>query len=175
MASISHDATASIVAQTELVVIVNPYNFVFSEFVGSRAMLESEGILPDRIKWPEGYDDLHWQEGQFDYVLRRQRPEGDKGPRRDFANCDWWRLRWKLTNAPSPEECNIMRKTKALNDEIYLQSAQGRAEWNKNWNRYREAIKDEKFQAFKALIPGLVRPKRGRRPKIAEQSQGESQ
>lgn len=160
--------------KTELVVIINPYNLGFSEFVGSRAMLEAEGVIPDGTKWPEGYDDLRWQAGKLDFWLRRQPPEGAKGPRRDFADCDWWCLRQELTNAPSQAERNIMLKAQALADEIYRQSAKGQAEWSKNWNRYWETTKDEKFQAFKALIPGLIRPKRGRRPKNAEQSQGAS-
>lgn len=146
----------------EIVVILNPLDCDFSKFVGSRAMLEAEGIIPDGTKWPDGYDDLYWQSGQFDYWLRRQRPEGAKGPRRIFADVDWWCLRWELTNAPSPAERAIMRKTQALNDEIYRHSAKGREEWAKNFGRYLETTKDDRFQAFKALIPGLVRPKRGR-------------
>lgn len=174
MASISQDASASIAIPAELVVVLNPYDHGFSEFIGSRAMLEAEGIIPDGTKWPEGYDSLYWQAGEFDYSLRRQRPEGAKGPRRDFANFDWWCLRWELTKAPSHTQRDIMRKAQALKDAIYSHSAEGQAEFNKNWKRYWKTVEDEKFQAFKALIPGLVRPKRGRRPRNAEQSQGAS-
>jgi len=170
----AYDANAPIVVPTELVVILNPHNLGFSEFIGTRAMLEAEGIIPDGTKWPEGYNDLRWQDGKFNFWLRRQRPEGVKGPRRDFAECDWWCVRWELTNRPSLGEHKILLKAQALKNEIYRQSAEGQAEWIKNWNRHNETTKDEKFQAFKALIPGLVRPKRGRCPKHAGQSQGAS-
>ena len=158
----------------ELIVIINPYRRAFSEFVGSRATLEAEGIIPAGTTWPNEFDYVYWQDEQFDYRLCRQRPDGAKGPRRNFANCDHWCVRWELIHAPSQEERNIMLKAQALRDEIYRQSAQGRAEQSKCWSRYFEAAADKQFQAFKALVPGLVRPKRGRRSKRTEQSQGES-
>lgn len=170
--SVSQGAAAPVVAPTELVVILNPYNLDFSKFVGSRAMLEAEGVIPDGTKWPEGYDDLRWQAGKFDYWLHRQRPEGAKGPRRDFADCDWWCLRWKLTNAPSYEARQIMLKAKALKDAIYRHSVEGRQAFNKQIKSYFAALDDARFQQFKAAIPGLVPPRRGRRPKNAEHSQG---
>lgn len=166
------NASVSIVAPAELVIILNPHDLDISEFIGSRAMLEAEGVIPDGTKWPEGYADLRWQEGRLDYWLSRQRPKGAKGPRRDFANCDWWCLQRRLTNPSSLAEHEILLKTQELKDAIYRQSAKGKAEWIDNWNRYWATKNDEKFQAFKALFPGLVRPKRGRRSKSAEQSQG---
>jgi len=39
------------------------------------------------------------------------------------------------------------------------------AEMNKRVNRYMAACSDDKFQAFKALIPWPVTPQRGRRAK----------
>lgn len=155
--------SASIAAPAELIVILNPYDSFFSEFVGSRAMLEAEGIIPDGTKWPEGYDDKRWQAGKFNYWLRRQRPEGAKGPRRAFADCDWWCLRWELTNAPSYGQRAILLKERALKNEIYRQSPKGRDELNKLVKALGKAGEDEKFQEFKALVPGLIPPKRGRR------------
>ena len=133
-------------------------------------MLEAEGIMPEATMWPEGYNDLRWQDGTFDYWLRRQRPEGAKGPRKQFIDCDWWCLRWKLSNQPSHAERAIAHQSKALKDEIYRHSAKGQAEWDRQWKCYREAERGERFQAFKALIPGVIRPKRGRKPKEVEAS-----
>lgn len=152
----------------ELVVILNPFDLCLSEFVGSRAMLEAEGIIPAGTKWPEAYSDLRWRDGEFDYWLKRKRPVVGKGPRSSFADCDWWVLRWELTNAPSVAEISIRLKQQALEKEIYRQSSAGQAEFSKRWNRYREATADERFQTFKALIPGIARPKRNRRPKKSE-------
>lgn len=141
-----------------------------SEFHGTRAMIEGEGIIPAKTEWPQGYDNLYWQAGQFNYWLRRERPPGAKGSRRQFIDCDWWFLRWELTEQPSYAAREIKRKTKELSDAIYRQSAIGRAENDEHWSRYWKAKEDDGFQAFKALIPGLVPPKRGRRAKSAERA-----
>lgn len=163
-------APAPIATPTELIVILNPYNQNLSEFVGSRAMLEGEGIIPNGTKWPEGYDAIYWQDERFCYCLCRQRPKGAKGPRRAFLNCDWWCLRWELINKPCDEERNIMLKTQELKDALYKKSAKGQAEFDKRWKDYFESAKDEKFQEFKLLVPGLVRPPRSRPCKQAESS-----
>jgi len=143
----------------------------FVEFHGSRAMLEAEGIIPKGTDWPQGYDDLHWQAGQFCYWLRRQRPPGAKGPRRDFAAVDWFFLRLEPTEQPSWEERQIARKKQELKDTIYRNSAEGAAKRYAMFERCCAAGQDKKFQAFKASIPGLVAPKRGRRPKCSDHPQ----
>ena len=156
----------------DLIVIINPYNLDFAEFLGTRAMLEAEGIIPKGTDWPQGYDDLRWRAGQFDYWLSRRRPPGAKGPRKQFIDCDWFFLPWELTNRPSDAQREIARKAQELKDAIYRRSPQGEAEWSAQWNRYWATTKDAKFQAFKATIPGLVQPKRGRPCKSGAQAQG---
>ena len=160
-----HDQSSAtaIVVPHELTVILNPYGLSFSEFVGSRAMLEAEVIIPDGTNWPKGYDELCWQDGKFNYRLRRQRPEGAKGPRRYFAEFDWWCLQWQRIHTPTSVSPSIALKQKALADELYSLSAEGQEQWSRNYKRYLTTVNDEKFQAFKALVPGLIRPKRGRR------------
>jgi len=158
------------ISTRELTVIMRPCDLDMAEFIGSSSMLEAEGVIPQNTKWPEGYLEIYWQDERFDYKHRRQRPDGAKGPRRQFVDCDWWSLRWELTNRPSHEERAIALKTKALKDEIYRQSAKGQIEHNKNWAHYFQAARDEKFQAFKALVPGMVKPKRGRKPKDAQEA-----
>jgi hypothetical protein len=151
----------------DLIVISDPSGFDFIEFIGTRAMLEAEGVIPAGTEWPQGYDRAYWTAGKFDYTLVRERPEGAKGPRKLFADCDWWCVRWTLCQRPHPAALAIAAKEKALEDEIYRQSPKGRAEWIARWERFSEAEHDAKFQAFKASIPGLVRPKRGRRAMTA--------
>lgn len=141
----------------ELQITISRYSY--TEYVGTRAALESEGILPEGIEWPTGYDDLRWQDGQFNFWLRRQRPAGAKGPRKQFIDCDWWCLRWSLINRPLPSEQAIQTKAKELADAIYAHSDKGRAAWSRYW----EALDDKRFQDFKATIPGLCPVKRGRR------------
>ncbi|MCX7147534.1 MAG: hypothetical protein NT042_15380 [Sulfuritalea sp.] len=158
-------ATADAATQ-ELIVAIHA-DFGFSEYYGTRAQLEEADILPDGIEWPKGYADIRWQSEGFDYWIRRERPPGAKGPRKQFIDCDWWMLRWELTNQPSHSERYIKRKAKELSDAIYRESAKGRAEWDANWERYLEAKYDKRFQAFKVLTPGLVPAKRGRPAKDA--------
>ena len=52
-------------ATTELVIVIKPHNLDFVEFLGTRTMLEAEGILPEDTKLPTGYDNLFWQAGQL--------------------------------------------------------------------------------------------------------------
>lgn len=147
----------------ELIVTLYAHPLDISEYTGRRVTLEGEGIIPTTTIWPEGYDDLRWQDGKIDFWLRRQRPEGAKGPRRQFANCDWWCLRWSPSDEPDYAERSILHKTKILQNAIYAHSAIGRSERNKEWASYWRSLEDEKFQQFKTLLPGFVRPKRVRR------------
>ncbi|MDO8787780.1 MAG: hypothetical protein Q7J42_06890 [Sulfuritalea sp.] len=144
----------------------------FSRFDGTRAQLEAEGILPKDFEWPIDHDATpRWQVGPFDFWLHRERPPGAKGPRKQFSDCDWFSLGWGLTDHLSLAEEGIARKAQELKDAIYRNSAEGQAKWSAQYERYRVACQDKEFQAFKATIPGLVAPKRGRRPKCSDQPQ----
>lgn len=154
---------------TQEIIVCTPYSDI-AEYQGTRAALEAEGVIPAGTKWPEGFSDLYWEDDRLRYWLRRKRPEGAKGQRKQFLEVDWWMLRFDPLKTESFEMRIIQRKSKELADTIYSQSAEGRAEHSKQWNCYWEAERDEKFQAFKALIPGIIRPKRGRKPKEAEAS-----
>ncbi len=60
-------ASATVDATSDLIIVINPYyNFDFTEFLGTRATLEAEGVIPGGTDWPQGYDNLRWQAGQFD-------------------------------------------------------------------------------------------------------------
>lgn len=142
-----------------------------AEYQGTRAMLEAEGIIPANTEWPEGYGDLWWDDGKYRYWITRQRPEGAKGPRKLFIDIDWWSLRQQLIS----DNCvarELARKKKELAEYIYRNSAEGQADWAEKFNSYSEACADEKFQAFKTLIPGLIQPKRDRRSRGTTQTQG---
>ncbi|AZG10825.1 hypothetical protein EGT29_24685 [Pigmentiphaga sp. H8] len=146
----------------ELVICINPHRTGFAEFVGTRAMLEAEGVLPEKVIWPDGFDGKCWNDGQFRYWLRRQRPKGAKGPRKAFQGVDWWMLRWEPVNGPDFRERELAEKKKELEDMIYLRSPAGIRESGIASERYWAAVDDKKFQAFKTCIPGWVKPRRGR-------------
>lgn len=148
----------------ELVVVIEQ-KFGYCEFIGTRAMLEMEGLAPPNGEWPEGFDNARWQAEGFDYWVRRQRPEGAKGPRRDFVNCDWWCVRIELTDGPSWQEREIRDKERELSKARYSISYEGTQKRNAAWARYWAAHDDEPFQEFLKLFPGLLPKQRGRRRK----------
>jgi hypothetical protein len=148
-------------AHDDLIVILNPYNADFADFIGPRALLEAEGLMPAGTEWPVGYQRTNWQAAGFHYELCRKRPEGAKGHRRAFQSVDWFCLRRTPVHERSIAQISIALKETALKDAIYLNSPKGRAELNAQWNRYFKARDDRPFQAFKAAC-GIVEKKRGR-------------
>lgn len=167
MAANTQDASASSeksshVIPEDLIVIIDYKGWDITEYHGTKTMLESEGIIPDSFEWPKGYNDIRWKDDQFEYWLRRQRPEGAKGSRKQFANVDWFQLRWDLIDA-SLSVREIVRKAKELKKLIYLNTPEGSAEREARWARYYKARDDKQFQAFKAKIPCLATTGRGRK------------
>lgn len=155
-------STSPILDPQELVVYFHR-DLGFCEYHGTRAQLEAEGLIPDGLEWPRNYADLRWESDEFKFFLSRRRPAGAKGPQRQFFNCDWWHLRWEPIASPSLEERRIQRKFRELAAMIQRHSPEGEAEWTRNYFRYMDACQDKGFQAFKALVPGLVPPLRARR------------
>ncbi len=142
------------------VVVYMPFEGLL-EYQGTRAALEAEGTIPAGTDWPEGFADLHWEDGRLHYRLRRERPEGHKGPRRQFLDVDWWSFRIDPLAAESFETRKVKRKAKELADAIHRATAQGQAEWHAQCDRYFAAKKDAMFQTFKAAC-GIFERKRGR-------------
>lgn len=56
-------------------VVCTPYSDIV-EYQGTRATLEAEGVIPADADWPEGFNDLHWEDDQYRYWLccERGRP-----------------------------------------------------------------------------------------------------
>lgn len=165
MSSTPQSASAPIITPPEILICINQ-RLGFTDFFGSRAMLEAEGLIPHGTEWPDAFDSREWKAGQFRYWLRRIRPEGAKGARNDFIDIDWWFVRLDLINEMSHRDRLIVLKKKELEREILANSPEGEMQRK----RASRAAADEKFQAFKALIPGLIEPRRTRRPKTVEQS-----
>ena len=65
---------------------------LFAEYAGTRAQLEAEGLIPKGFQWPRAAADAHWEAEGFDYWLRRTRPDGFKGPMRNWLVLDNWRV-----------------------------------------------------------------------------------
>lgn len=146
----------------------------FCRFVGTRAQLEAEGLIPHAMLWPQGFEFHHWQAGPNDFMLRRHRPAGAKGPRKAFLDVDHWMLCVDLINREHWADRQIRLKAKDLASTIHRASARGQAEWMEQCHALHAARRDPAFCAFKALIPGVDRPARGRRAKRSGELQERS-
>lgn len=154
----------------ELTIRLYP-KFGFVEYIGTRRQLEAEGFIPDGTKWPDGYTDIRWEFGQFEFWMRRARPEGAKGPRRAFFDVDNWYVRVDPKNK-SYSDIAIRNKTRELARLLHYNSPQGIAESNRQWELIEAATNDERFQRFKTLLPGLIEPPRQRRGRRSSEVSG---
>ncbi len=154
-------AFAHLCALDEPFFILN-HDLGIHEIVGTRAMLEAEGIIPDGMPWPEGFDERVIESGKFTYWLRRRRPDGAKGPRRDFLECDWWTVRWILTTDIPWHVRDLRQKKKALADALYFQSPAFRAKIEREMKAAHAMKCDKAFQKFLTLIPALNPPARAK-------------
>lgn len=156
--------------------IIDPQDLVVSldlgwcAYFGTRAQLEEEGLIPDGMQWPNGYSQRYWSAGPFRFALFRRRPEGAKGPRRQFLEIDWWQLSWGYSDPGARADVAVRHKSEELAKLIRRNSPDGQAELNRHCAHCLAARRDTQFQAFKALIPGLVPPPRRRSRFAAEGS-----
>lgn len=149
---------------TSEIIVCTPYSNI-AEYWGTRSALEAEGFTPESMMWPEGFKSVDWSDDNFCYSLQRRRPEGAKGPRKLFVDVDWWMVRIDPIKAKPSDVRYIEIRQKELADIIYRNSAEGRAENDRQCDRYWRSKRDAKFQTFKAMIPGLVAPGRDRKPR----------
>lgn len=166
MAETEHSAAAAHEpqAERELTVELNPYGCDFWEYQGTRAQLEAEGVIPAAVEWPAtGVRSVEWQDGRMRFSLRRIRPAWLKGPMRLWVNGDWWALRCDLIGGPDTSQRRLIRMRRDVEREAYRQSPAGQRAWDELWRRFRAAERDSAFQVFKARVPGLTPPRRGRR------------
>lgn len=146
----------------ELIVYIHP-EICISEYLGTRAMLEEEGVIPKGMAFPDGFEKIGWQDNRFKYGLCRTRPEGAKGARRDFLRMDWWCLRFEPVERIDLQRRRIQRQKLELEKSIYDVSAQGVAAINKHCRQLSAARDDNTFRKFLASIPDLLPKPRGRK------------
>lgn len=156
----------------ELIIAIDYYGSGRTEFIGTRAMLEAEGIIPANTRWPEAYGRECWNIGPLHFELGRQRPEGVKGPRKAFATCDWWCLRQERPDGLSHWQRVFRVKKKELDDLAYACSREGQIKQAAEFERRCAASRDVGFQAFLAQFPGLLPQPRGRKARTGERAHG---
>ncbi|MFX1675865.1 hypothetical protein PWR63_27030 [Paraburkholderia sp. A2WS-5] len=125
----------------------------YFEVLGTMEQLAAESLIPDGLEWPAGFTHRIWSDGKFEWWLRRQRPAGARGPRRFYAEFDYWRLRSTVCGrSMNIAQAQWMRreadKIAAIGswtreDEMQLHAAA-------------RAHRDAAFQQFKQLVPALA-------------------
>lgn len=148
---------------TELRIEIEPDDCV--QYAGTAAQLQAEGLIPEGFEWPRGATHKQWDANGFEYWLRREKPKGHKGPMRSWLEVDNWflRVREKSHDYRWRARRQLDRRAEALRAEYYRLTAAGAREWNAALRRYWTTQEDAAFQAFKAKVPGLIPPKRGRK------------
>lgn len=140
-------------------------------YEGTAAQLIDEGLIPKGFEWPQARARKEWAANGFEYSLRRARPKDHKGPLRSWMEADNWCLhvwvagrdyhRWRA-------ERKLERKAEEVEGERYRLTSAGQRAWARYRRQIIDASSDPAFDRFKLLVPGLVPPKRGRKPKAAQ-------
>lgn len=141
----------------ELKIMLRP-DWNTTEYFGTRAQLETEGLIPAEIRWPIGIARARWNERGFEFVLAHARPDGFDGPRRGWVGCDYWSLTRRWQDCPSYHERVLRAKAKELRELLYRETSAGREENSRRWRKYIASQEDEAFQAFKRAITDLIAP-----------------
>lgn len=144
------------------------------EFIGTAAQLRAENLIPDSFEWPPGATDKHWTARGMRYWMRRCRPEGHKGPMSSWLTLDNWFVRISPDN-PDPQwhaRRSIQRMEAALRREQHHLTPAGARQRHQEWLRIMAALRDQRFQTFKAKLPGLTPPTRGRKAMAATSTHG---
>jgi hypothetical protein len=80
-----------------------------------------------------------------------------------WVNGDWWCLHCDRVNGTDHLQQRVIDARRAFEREAYRASPAGQRAWDELWRRYSAAQRDKGFQSFKAMVPALNLPRRGRR------------
>ncbi|WP_321951924.1 hypothetical protein [Paraburkholderia bannensis] len=133
----------------------------YTEYRGTQSQLEAEGIVPANFEWPLGKKWVKWSANGLDFSLCRTKSEAMKGPAKLWLEVDYWLLRFSPADA-SWESEQIRLKARELRCAIHRQSNEWWQIFHATASAFRNSQNDEKFQAFKRLIPALEVDKRFR-------------
>lgn len=129
-------------------------------YVGTRAQLEDEGVVPKGVLWPQrGDTPVRWMRGGLNCELFRVRPAGHRGA---WATLDHWRVH-VVCSAERIARLRVGVAAQNLIDEIHHGSAAGQRESAERWSKLFRARDDVAFSEFMSHLPGLVPARRGRR------------
>lgn len=147
----------------------------YAKFVGTAAQLVSEGLIPEGVEWPLADSEKRWEVNGIVYRLYRVRPVGHKGPKGSWLNLDNWAIRIGVIGRDFDWRTRrlLERQAEELRAAQYRYTDEGSREWRENHDRWWCAHEDKAYQAFKAKVPNLIPPRRGRPPKRAAATDSE--
>jgi len=143
-----YQVPAADVIASDLIVEIVPRQSV--EWIGTKAQLLDEGLVPADIIWPYRDRWVGWNTPTLECWLRRTKPLGMKGPKRLWLEVDWWALRQTLLSDRGKGHwpAAIYEKRCELQQLIWSQSEAGQMS-ARQWYKARA---DERFQSFKQRV-----------------------
>lgn len=126
------------------------------DYVGTKAAIEAEGVVPRDIEWPEGFQEIGWILDGLTFRLKRQRPKGVKGPRSAFKDCDNWALYWRYDSFGSDERQAALAELHR-DEAVFYATPQGLDRAKRDHVLYCQAGRDKPFQDFLKLVVGGAR------------------
>jgi len=145
---IPYPVPAADVIASDLIVEIVPRESV--EWIGTKAQLIEEGLVPADLVWPDRDRWVGWNTPAFECWLRRTKPPGMRGPKRLWLDVDWWALRRSLLadRGKGHWPAAIYEKECELRQLIWRQTEAGRR-FAMQWHKARA---DTRFQSFKHRV-----------------------
>lgn len=124
----------------------------YFEVLGTMEQLTGEALVAREFEWPIGFNHRLWNDEKFEWRLRRQRPKGARGPRRFYAEFDYWCLRSTVRGL----SMNLVH-AQWMHREAERIAAIG--QWTREDEAQIHAVarahRDTAFLQFKRLVPAL--------------------
>jgi hypothetical protein len=129
-------------------------------FRGSSAQLLAEGLIPKDFIWPHRTQPLFWEDGQFEYFLKRCRPAGIKGPQSIWVDGDYWLLEMSVIGFDYSVRAWRLAQRVCAEGRVSLEPAKA--------SKHIEMVRsDEKYWEFRRRLFGEADSKRARSKKSA--------
>lgn len=143
-------------ADLEEVLIVPLPLFGMTRYLGTRAQLEADGLLPVGTVWPVKDKSTQWSDGRFDWRLFRTRRQNQRGPKSVWVDGDWWCLASTLKGSSNGWVGRAVVLQRQLDVALRNSTDAGQALARKELRRLWASQADQAYQAFRASIPALA-------------------
>jgi hypothetical protein len=122
----------------------------YDDWRGTRAQLQATGLIPSGIEWPSRTGCVRWHADGFCFWLQRYEPDGSIRSTMRRMNEDCWQVR-RVKPHPRYNFLAAARERELIDELLvlrFLSTPAGGALWVK----YVKALRDARFQVFKAKV-----------------------